>query len=211
MADPVEDFVSQRNLFNLAQGQPQPQQNSAADNSVAMDEYMPPVPNNVVNLPQFSSRRYFSYDLEPKAAQQNDNIDGIAKTLTQIIKQKESTNNYQAINRQRKGNTASGAYQYTDATWNGYGGYPKAALAPPEVQDRRFKEDIMHRLQVFGGDPYKAIAAHYLPALANDPTKWDKPFKVHGRVVKPVLSYVKYVVKGTPLEAGLDEYLANRE
>lgn len=221
MADPVQDFVSQQNLFNLAQGvtptsQETPNVNdlppSASDVSSGMDEYMPPLPgNNVVHLPQFTQRRYFSAELEPRATQERQIFDSSVKMLTKIIKQKESTDNYQAINKERKGNTASGAYQYTDATWNGYGGYPKAALAPPAVQDRRFQEDISHRLQEYDGDPYKAIAAHYLPALADDPSKWDKPFKVHGRVVKPVVSYVRYITKGTPLEAGLDEYLANRE
>lgn len=213
MADPVQDFVSPTNLFNLAQGQSAQPMQSAADASIGMDEYMPPSfpGRNVVNLPQVAQRRYFSYDVAPSNAQQDIKLDSLVKTLTNILKAKESTNNYQAVNTDRPGNTASGAYQYTDATWNNYGGYPKAALAPPEVQDRRFRDDIVHRLALYGNDPYKAIAAHYLPALANDPSKWDKPFKTHGRLVKPVISYVRYITKGTPLEAGLDEYIANRE
>jgi Transglycosylase-like domain. len=213
MADPVQDFVSPQNLFNLSQGGSarQPEQPSAADASVGMDTYMPPLPNdNVIPLPQLARRRYFSYDAAPAEAQAGMKLDSLVKTLTNIVKAKESTDNYQAVNTERKGNTASGAYQYTDATWNNYGGYPKAALAPPEVQDRRFKEDIIHRLAEYGGDPYKAIAAHYLPALADDPTKWDKAFKVHGRKVKPVAAYVRYITKDTPLEAGFDEYLAQR-
>jgi hypothetical protein len=214
MPDAVQDFVSQQNLFNLAQGQQpqptQPQPNpSVSEDSSGMDAYMPPVPStNVVHLPQFYQRKYISYDVEPQAARENDSFNSMAKTLEQVIKEKESTDNYQAVNPK---SSASGAYQYTDSTWNNYGGYPKAALAPPAVQDQKFREDIQHRLAAFDGDPYKAIAAHYLPALADDPTKWNKPFKVHGRVVKPVLSYVRYVTKGTPLEAGLDEYLANRQ
>jgi hypothetical protein len=209
MADPVQDFVSQQNLFNLAEGQrPQPQQ-TATDASIGMDDYMPPVPNNnVVSLPQYGNRGITPYDASLGPTRPDDSSAGMAKTLTKIIKARESTDNYQAVNPK---SSASGAYQYTDSTWNNYGGYPKAALAPPAVQDQRFREDIVHRLATYDGDPYKAIAAHYLPALANDPTKWDKPFSVHGKAVKPVLSYVRYVTKGTPLEAGLDEYLANRE
>jgi hypothetical protein len=210
MADPVTDFVSQQNLFNLARGQPAPggPVESAADASVGLDDYMPPVPGNVTHMPQFTQRKYFDYAIEPRPAQQNEAFTSSAKQLTDILKAKESSDNYQAVNPK---SSASGAYQYTDSTWNGYGGYAKAALAPPHVQDQKFKEDINDRLANFGGDPYKAIAAHYLPALADDPSKWNKPFKVHGRVVKPVLSYLKYVTQGTPLEAGLDEYLAQRK
>lgn len=206
MADPVSDFVSQQNLFNLAQGQPSAGLSSAADESIGVDNYMPPSPN-VTSLPEFAQRRYFSYAMQPRASQQSDLAAGTARSLADIIRQKESSDNYQAVNPH---SSASGAYQYTDSTWNGYGGYAKAALAPAHIQDQKFNEDIASRLAAFGGDPYKAIAAHYLPALADDPSKWDRPFKVHGKVVKPVLSYVRYVTQGTPLEAGLDEYLAKR-
>lgn len=224
MSDFVQDSVSPQNLFNIAQGgggpasdtaptpAPVPIQQPMPDNT-GIDAFIPPAmgntSNNVVHLPQFNQRRYFAYELAPPEAQKAIDFDSKVKVLTDIIKAKESTNNYQAVNRERPGNTASGAYQYTDSTWNNYGGYPKAALAPPAVQDRRFHEDIVRRLAAFGGDPYKAIAAHYLPALANDPKKWDKPFSIHGRKVKPVLTYVRYIIKGTPLEAGLDEYLKN--
>lgn len=211
MDDPVQNFVSQQNLFNLAQGLPNPSE-SASDASIGMDAYMPPVPpNNVVNLPQLANRRYIVSAIEPHAVQASDAMASMAKILTGILKEKESSGNYQVVNKERPGNTASGAYQYTDSTWNNYGGYPKAALAPPEVQDRRFAEDITHRLLAFGGDPYKAIAAHYLPALADNPSLWNKPFKVRGRVVKPVSAYLRYVVQGTPLEKGLDEYLAQQQ
>lgn len=206
MADPVTDFVSPQNLFNIAQGEPAERiPVSASDASQGIDAFMPPsFPQNAPHLP----RRYISFDVEPSSVQQSQILEAPTKLLTKIIREKESSDNYQAVNPK---STASGAYQYTDSTWNGYGGYSKAALAPPAIQDRKFQEDIHNRLAKFGGDPYKAIAAHYLPALANDPTRWDKPFKVHGRVVKPVIAYIRYVTKGTPLEAGLDEYLANRE
>lgn len=60
---------------------------------------------------------------------------GIA--ILERIKQCESGGNYQAQNRS---STASGAYQFLDSTWNGYGGYQKARLAPPAVQDQKARE-----------------------------------------------------------------------
>jgi len=130
----------------------------------------------------------------------------------QLQKQAESSGNYQAINRERPGNTASGAYQYTDSTWNNYGGYPKAALAPKAVQDRRFAEDVASRVNKYQGDIFKTIAAHYLPAAAGNPAQWDQPYRVKTKkgvtVVRPVATYLRHVFKGTPFEGQIDAYIA---
>lgn len=131
--------------------------------------------------------------------------------LTAWVKRTESSGNYTALNRQKPGNTASGAYQYTDRTWNGYGGYAKAMYAPREVQDRRFAEDIAGRMQKYGGDPFKAIAAHYLPAYANNPAVWQQRLKVGKDVVDPIATYVRKVIRGTPLEAQFNGYLARHQ
>lgn len=132
--------------------------------------------------------------------------------LVALQRKAESSGNYQAINTQSAGNTASGAYQYTDRTWNGYGGYPKAALAPKQVQDRRFLEDITSRVNKYQGDVFKAIADHYLPAAANNPAVWDTPYSVKTKrgvtVVKPVATYIRAVLKGTPYEGQIDAYIA---
>lgn len=132
--------------------------------------------------------------------------------LVEIQRKAESSGNYQAINREAVGNTASGAYQYTDRTWNNYGGYPKAALAPKEVQDRRFSEDIAARVNKFNGDVFRTIAAHYLPAAANNPAVWDKPYTIRTKrgttTVRPVATYLRHVFKGTPFEGQIDAYIA---
>jgi len=124
--------------------------------------------------------------------------------ITHIIKKNESNGNYQATNPQ---STASGAYQYTDGTWNGYGGYSRAMLAPPAVQDQKFREDVAHRMLHFNGDPFKVIAAHYLPALADNPASWDRTFKTKaGRTIPSVDSYIHATVRGTPLEQSFKAY-----
>lgn len=131
--------------------------------------------------------------------------------FTGLIKKKEGGGNYQALNKEKKGNTASGAYQYTDATWNNYGGYPKAMLAPPHVQDKRFAEDLSKRIRKYGGDIFKAAAEHYLPAYANKPETWDEPvtLKVRGgtTTVKPVKEYLSYIFRGTPYAEQLEAYI----
>lgn len=116
-------------------------------------------------------------------------------------------NPYQALNREKKGNTASGAYQVTDARWNNYGGYKSALLAPREVQDRWYREDGMRRLAKYGGDPFKMLADHYLPALANNPARWNEVMRFKNGTVEPVSVYLSKVVRGTQLEKPLQAYL----
>lgn len=213
MADPILDATSAASFGLGPKPDPSQSQDTPQQLNVGMlpDDYAPPtMPHNVIQLPQLMRNKYFASEVAPQDVQDAQQADGQRNFLANIIKQKESSGNYQAVNTQNKGNTASGAYQYTDSTWNNYGGYPKAALAPKEVQDKRFMEDITARLNKYGGDPYKTIAEHYLPALASDPTRWNQAFRVRGRTVQPVLNYVRYVVKGTPLEAGLDDYLVQQ-
>ncbi len=130
--------------------------------------------------------------------------DAQPEDVTKWIRFRESSNNYQAKNSR---STASGAYQYIDGTWDNYGGYPTAAMAPPEVQDRRFQEDLARRIDKYDGDVYKAIAEHYLPALANRPETWSERVQLGKNNVDPVAEYVRGVLKDTPLEESFDAYL----
>lgn len=45
---------------------------------------------------------------------------------------------------------ASGKYQFLDSTWGNYGGYPKAYLAPPEIQDERARQLMGAYYRKFG-------------------------------------------------------------
>jgi hypothetical protein len=133
-------------------------------------------------------------------------------TLTELMRKNESSGNYQALNKQKKGNTASGAYQYTDATWNGFGGYSKAMLAPKEVQDRKFRQDMQARYMKFGGDPFRVIAAHYLPIYANNPQAWNQRYYVdrQGRkhpIELSVAEYIDRTLRVTNLQAEFKAYL----
>jgi hypothetical protein len=78
-------------------------------------------------------------------------------TVLAGIKQHESGGDYKA---QNPSSTASGAYQYLDSTWNGYGGYARAADAPPAVQDARARQDVEANYKKYG-DWRKVVAAHF--------------------------------------------------
>jgi hypothetical protein len=126
----------------------------------------------------------------------------------QLIRNTESHGNYQAKN---PNTTASGAYQYVNGTWNNYGGYPEARLAPRQVQDAKFNEDALTKLHRFNGDLYQMIADHMLPTQARSPELWTHPSVQMNRGkplrVPPVADYIRKVVKGTPYQQQFEAYL----
>ncbi|WP_420452625.1 hypothetical protein [Ilumatobacter sp.] len=63
---------------------------------------------------------------------------------------------------------ASGAYQFITSTWNGYGGYPEAYLAPPHVQDERAAADVQMFLDRYDGDVSMVPVMWYYPAAASN-------------------------------------------
>lgn len=71
------------------------------------------------------------------------------------IRQVESGGRY-AIG--KNGSGASGAYQFIDSTWGGFGGYSSAYLAPPEVQDERARQLMQAYYDQFGDWDHVAAA-----------------------------------------------------
>jgi hypothetical protein len=98
-------------------------------------------------------------------------IVGPVEVIAATIRQFESGSDYTA---QAPGSTASGAYQFLDSSWASFGGYPRAYLAPPTVQDAKAVEYIAAVLAANGGDvggvPVVWYLGHVPPAGSPE---WD--------------------------------------
>lgn len=92
---------------------------------------------------------------------------GIGTKLTQF----ESGGKYDA---KSKSSSASGVAQWLDSTWGNYGGYKRAADAPPEVQNKRLSDDMARLTKKYGGDE-KLIALAWIggEGAANKLAKGD--------------------------------------
>ena len=80
-------------------------------------------------------------------------------------RQIESSQNYNAYN---EDSGASGAYQFIDSTWGGYGGYQSAREAPPEVQDEAAAALASSYYRRYGSWYVVSIAWHGGPGRANE-------------------------------------------
>ena len=97
---------------------------------------------------------------------------GPDSVILATIRTLESGGDYSA---QARGASASGAYQFIDSTWNNYGGYARAAEAPPDVQDAKASELIASILDDHGGDVSAVPVVWYIGHLpAVDSPTWDR-------------------------------------
>ena len=104
--------------------------------------------------------------------------------ILHTIRTQESSGDYTA---RSAGSTASGAYQFLDTTWAGYGGYPSAYLAPVAVQDARAATWVTGILAANHGAVESIPATWYIghvPAAGS--TEWDTvPYPEAGNTITP--------------------------
>lgn len=114
---------------------------------------------------------------------------GVAMATTRWL---ESGNRYDA---QARGSTASGAYQILDSTWNGYGGYARAVLAPPEVQDQFAYESFTALLKRHGNDVSTIPVSWYIGHVPRG-AEWDTvPKPEAGNRLTPRQYQAKWMTK----------------
>ncbi len=114
---------------------------------------------------------------------------GVAMATTRWL---ESGNRYDA---RARGSTASGAYQILDSTWNGYGGYPRAVFAPPEVQDQFAYEAFTALLKRHGNDVSTIPVSWYIGHVPQG-AEWDTvPHPEAGNKLTPRQYQAKWMKK----------------
>ena len=88
------------------------------------------------------------------------------------IRMLESRGDYSA---RARGSSASGAYQFIDSTWDGYGGYRRAVDAPPAIQDAKAAAEAQRILDLHGGDVSSVPVVWYIGRLPADGSpEWDR-------------------------------------
>jgi hypothetical protein len=100
------------------------------------------------------------------------------------IRTLESRGDYTA---RARGSTASGAYQFLDTSWDGYGGYPSAWLAPPSVQDAKAAEHVADILAAHHGDVAAVPVVWYIGHVPDTGSPaWDTvPYQSAGNTLTP--------------------------
>jgi murein DD-endopeptidase MepM/ murein hydrolase activator NlpD len=109
---------------------------------------------------------------------------GPVEPILVTIRTVESSGNYQA---RAQGSSASGAYQFLDTTWNGYGGYTHAADAPPTTQDAKATEHVNGILNQHNNNVTAIPVIWYIGRVpATDSIEWDTvPYPNAGNVLTP--------------------------
>ncbi len=108
------------------------------------------------------------------------------------IRQLESGNNYQA---QAPGSSASGAYQMLDESWAGYGGYARAADAPPYLQDIKAAQLIISVLKPSEDITHVPVCWYIGHVPADDSSEWNiVPAPGAGNILTPRQYQDKWLV-----------------
>ena len=97
------------------------------------------------------------------------------------IRALESGGDYTAAARS---STASGAYQFLDSTWGGYGGYARALDAPPPVQDAKAAEWAAAILARNAGDVTAVPVSWYIGHVPVG-DEWDRIPPYPGNTLTP--------------------------
>jgi murein DD-endopeptidase MepM/ murein hydrolase activator NlpD len=121
------------------------------------------------------------------------------------IRTLESGGDYTA---ESSSSTASGAYQFLDSTWRGYGGYARAKDAPPPVQDAAAVEHATRMLATNNGDVSTVPVSWYLGHVPVG-AEWDTVPAVGANTLTPreyqarwLEVYAKYVISPTSWSSG---------
>lgn len=110
-------------------------------------------------------------DDTPSGGGSGGSIPAEVDPILATIRQRESGGDYQA---RAAGSTASGAYQFIDTTWAGYGGYAEAWMAPPDVQDAKAADAVTGILDAHNGDLDAVPLVWYIGWYpAPDDPAWD--------------------------------------
>ena len=102
-------------------------------------------------------------------------------TILAAIRTLESGGDYTAA---ASASTASGAYQFLDSTWDGYGGYARALDAPPPVQDAKAAEWARAILARNGGDVASVPVSWYIGHVPVG-DEWDRLPPYPGNTLTP--------------------------
>ncbi len=134
-------------------------------------ETSPPTAEPAENSPPTTSTSIPAPAPAPAPAATNVTVyPGQLGHILATIRYMESRGNYTIA--PNRGN-ASGAYQFIQSTWNGYGGYSHAYLAPPWVQDERAAADVNRFLAQWNNDVSMIPVMWYYPRAATTPALMD--------------------------------------
>jgi hypothetical protein len=115
--------------------------------------------------------------MDPRFAPVPAELDAVLATIRTL----ESGGDYTA---ESSSSTASGAYQFVDTTWGGYGGYARAKDAPPPVQDAAAVDLVNRILTENNGDVSTVPVSWYLGHVPVG-DEWDTVPAAPGNVLTP--------------------------